>query len=212
MRISTKILSLSAMAFSLTACKTFMDPSFMPSGYTYHHNTYKAPPADNPWGIGYDYTADENAHMLKEWKAVAGDLIDQLETAASLNASPIFLSSPTLDNAFTISLDHALREELRMRGYTLASVPSDDSLKIQVSSYDPEFTDTMRSYHLNDQMDKDLPAPPKPVVKNLVLKIDGLIDGAPTTLAEESYDLPLYGYEDEQLYLPLTQNIAEVWR
>ena len=206
------ILGLSAIALSLNACKSFMAPTFIPSGYTYHHDEYKSPPAENPWGIGYDYIRESNKAMLDDWRDVASDLTDKLESSASLGASPVFLSSPTLDNAFTISLDHALREEFRARGYTLSSLPTPDSMKIEVSSYDPEYKDVMRSYDLNDQIEKDLPEPPKAISKNLVLKVYGLVDGVSTTLVEAPYDLPLYGYQDKQLYFPLTQKIAEVWR
>jgi len=206
------LLGISTIALSLNACKSIMDPTFMPSGYTYHHDEYKSPPAGNPWGIGYDYTRESNKAMLDQWRAVASDLTDKLESTASLGASPIFLSSPILDNAFTISLDHALREELRARGYTLSSLPTNESLKIQTSTYDPAYKDVMRSYDLNDQIENDLPAPPKAVSKSLMLKVEGLIDGAQTTLVDAPYDLPLYGYQDEQLYFPLTQKIAEVWR
>lgn len=212
MRISTKILGFSAMALSLTACKTFMDPTFLPAGYTYHSDTYKSPPADNPWRIGYDYTREQNEDILNEWRDVAADLTDKLESSAGLGSQAIFLSSPTLDNAFTISLDHALRSEFRARGYTISSVPSTDTMKIAVSSYDPEFKDVMRSYDLNDQTEKDRPEPPEAVRKELILKVDGLIDGVPTTLIESPYVLPLYGYQDKQLYSPLTQAVAEVWR
>jgi len=150
--------------------------------------------------------------VLNQWKAVAADLTDKIEDVAPLSGAPIFLSSPKLDNAFTLSLDHALREEFRERGYRLASIPSEDTIKLQVSSYDPEFTDVMRSYELNDQEEIDRPEPPAEITKDLILKVDGLVGDTPTTLVQSSYELPLYGYQDEQLYFPLGQNIAEVWR
>jgi len=206
------ILGLSAAAFSLNACKSVMDPTFIPSGYAHHQKEFKAPPADDPWSIGYDYTRDANAAVLNEWKAVAADLSNKIESTAPLSAAPIFLSSPAMDNAFTLSLDHALRQEFLSRGYTLATIPREDTIKLQISSYDPEFQDVMRSYNLNDQDQIDRPEPSKAVNKDLILKVDGLVNDIPTTLVEAPYKLPLYGYQDEQLYFPLGQNIAEVWR
>jgi len=205
-------LGLSAIIFTLGACKSIMNPTFMPAGYTYHQNEYKAPTGPKAWDIGYDYTRAENAAVLNRWKMVAADLTDKIESVAPLAGAPIFLSSPTLDNAFTLSLDHALREEFRARGYTLAALPSENTIKLKVSSYDPSFRDTMRSYELNDQEEKDRPEPPKQVSKELILKVDGLVGDQQTTLVEAPYVLPLYGYQDEQLYFPLGQNIAEVWR
>ena len=205
-------LGLSATILTLGACKSFMNPTFMPAGYAHHSDNYKAPDGPEAWDIGYDYTRAENAAVLNRWKMVAADLTDKIEQGAPLDAAPVFLSSPTIDNAFTLSLDHALREEFRTRGYTLASIPSEETTKLQVSAYDPQFRDTMRSYDLNDQPQKDLPEEPEAISKELVLKVDGLVGEEHITLVERAYVLPLYGYQDEQLYFPLSQNIAEVWR
>ena len=109
-------LGLSATILTLGACKSFMNPTFMPAGYAHHEDNYKAPDGPEAWDIGYDYTRAENAAVLNRWKMVAADLTDKIEQGAPLDAAPIFLSSPTIDNAFTLSLDHALREEFRTRG------------------------------------------------------------------------------------------------
>ncbi len=212
MRKSFVILGLSSAILALNACKTVMDPTFIPSGYSYHHDLYKSPPADKPWDIGYDYTRDANAEILQKWQMVAADLVDRLQADSAIGATPVFLSSPEIDNAFSLSLDHALREEFRSRNMMLASIPSDESFKIAVSVYDPEFKDRMRSFTLNDEPQIDRPEPPKAVNKTLVIKIIGLVDGMSAPLVEEPYELPLYGYQDAQLYFPLSQKIAEVWR
>lgn len=212
MRKFTLFLGLSTAIFSLNACKTLMDPTFIPAGYTYHHDVYKSPPADAPWSIGYDYSREENAEVLNKWRNVAADLTDKLEQDASLSGTPVFLASPDLDNAFSLSLDHALREEFRARGFTLAAVPNEETFKINTTVYDPAFKDVMRSYDVNDQTQEDLPEPPKEVSKTLVIKVDGLVADMTAVLVEESYELSLYGYQDKQLYFPLSQSIAEVWR
>ena len=211
MRISKTLLSLSAVALSLTACKTSMDPTFVGSGYTYHHENYKAPPGDKPWSIGYDYTHAQNAEVLDKWRAVASDIVTQLEATQMTEDKAIFLSSPALDNAFTISLDHALRSELRSRGYQVVAVPDEEALKIQASIYDQQNRTTFQSHEFNDVIEGN-PEPPKLVNKNLTVKVEGLVADAPVTLVESIYDLPLYGYQDEQRYSPLAQTIAEVWR
>lgn len=212
MRKLTLFLGLSTAIISLNACKTIMDPTFIPSGYTYHHDVYKSPPADKPWSIGYDYSREENVAILNKWRDVASDLTDKLAEDASLVGAPVFLASPDLDNAFSLSLDHALREEFRARGVMLVAIPNEETFKLKVTTYDPEFKDVMRSYDVNDQTQKDLPEPPKEVSKTLVVKVDGLVADMTAVLVEESYELPLYGYQDRQLYFPLTQSIAEVWR
>ena len=212
MRKLSILLGLSTAIFTLNACKTVMDPTFLPSGYTYNHEQYKAPPADKAWNIGYDYTSEKNAAVLETWRMVAADITDKLEADSSLAGTPVFLSSPEIDNAFSLSLDHALRDEFRARGVIVAPVPTEESFKLAVSVYDPEFKDAIRSYDVNDQTDKDLPEPPKEVSKPLVIKIIGLVDDMSAVLLEEPYELPLYGYEDEQLYFPLANSIAGVWR
>ena len=209
--LPTAFLSLSAMALSLTACKTVMDPTFLPSGYLHHQKAYKTPPADAPWSIGYDYTHAQNAEIIGKWRVVAADIVTKLEQTELLGDAAIFLSSPTHDNAFTLSLDNALRQELRSRGHYLASIPNDDALKLEVSTYDPQFKDAMQSYEFND-IEEGNPKEPELVNKDIAIKIVGLIASAPVTLVESTYDVPLYGYQDKQRYFPLGQSIAEVWR
>ena len=202
-----------AAALTLAACHPVLNPKFMPAGYTYHSNEYKSPEAHPPWDIGYEYTTEKNAEVLEIWEIAAMDLTDRLESQLALADAPIFLASPDpLDNAFSLSLDHSLRQELRERGYTLETIPTEGSIKLAVSAYDPEFKDKMRSYVYNDAPQKDLPAPPKEVSKDIVLKVDTERDGKPLTIVEDTYNLPLYGYQDRQLYFPLGQEVSEVFR
>jgi len=171
----------------------------MPSGYTYHQDEYKAPPAANPRAIGYDYSVQKNAEMLETWRTVASDLTDKIEAKAPLSAAPVFLSSPQKANAFDISLDHVMREEFRKRGYTLASVPSEDSIKLQISSHDLELKDEMKA----TQVDSEAAAEIEKINKDVIIKVNGLVGELPTTLVEAQYNLPLFGHGDKQSYIPL---------
>jgi hypothetical protein len=211
-QLTAALLGFSALGLSLSGCKTFMDPTFLPAGYTYHQNEAKSPTADEPWSIGYDYTHEKNAEVIAHWQQVAAELVTKLEPSGATSAGPIFLASPELDNAFTISLDNALRQELRSRGYILAAVPDVGTVNLKTSAYDPEFSDNFLSYEFNDT-EEELPEPPKVMYKNIVIKIQGEVEGKPITLVESYHaQLPLYGYQYPQRYFPMAHDIAEVWR
>lgn len=210
MRIFVSILSI----FILAACaKPLVNPSYLPAGYTYHHDQYKSPPGPNPWGIGYDYTAAQNAETLDRWREVSINILDKIEFDGDILAQDIFLAPPKLDNAFTQSLDHTIREELRARSYRLVNLPGPDTLILALETYDPEFKDAMRSFIVNgDIKEAERPEPPALTAKELALTARALRADQTLANVEGRYILPLYGYEDKQLYFPISQDLAEVWR
>ena len=212
MRRSTKMLfSLSAATLLIAACDTVMRPSFMPAGYTYHQEAYKSPPNGTPWDIGYEYTHAKNKEVLDQWHFVAADLISQLEETNLLGQAPVHLASPDIDNAFSLSLDHALRSEMRARNYTIEAFPTVESLKLVVSAYDPEYETNLLSYDYND-IEEGNPEPPELINKDIGILIKAPTPEQDITLVNRIYNLPLYGYQERKRYFPLTQGTAEVWR
>ncbi|MCF8496757.1 MAG: hypothetical protein K9G62_08875 [Alphaproteobacteria bacterium] len=106
----------------LTGCS--WDPTFMPAGYRYHHNLYKAPPGPEARSIGYDYSPAANADVMRVWDLSAADLVDALERDTGLTPQPVYMPPVSGTGAFSAAFDNALRGELRTRGYTVGGVPS----------------------------------------------------------------------------------------
>lgn len=211
MRNGFLLLSCIALTFTVSGCKTVMDPTFMPSGYAHHHKAYKSPPGDKPWGVGYEYTKEQNDEALRIWHATADEMLSELEKASGISSQPVYLALPVLDNAFTYSYDHALRDALRAGGYTLVSEAGPETLTLVTGGYDPEFQDTMREFDYNDVIENE--KPPEPIVKEIILTLAATQGVAQLGTLEGAYTMPLYGYEDEQMHSYFLNGIiGEVWR
>jgi hypothetical protein len=109
----------------LTACGA-ASPTWMPAGYSYHNDVYKAQPGPEADTLGYDYTPARNEYMEEMWAGIADTLILDLETKTGMAPQAVYLEKLPGSNAFNLSLDNALREKLRERGYTLAAAPGND--------------------------------------------------------------------------------------
>ena len=118
MRAASFVL-VSVFALSLAGCG---NPSYMPAGYAYHQNEYKAAPGPEAKNIGYDYSPEKNQEILEAWRVAVSDLFSRLETEAGLAPGAIYIEPASPQNAFDASFDDALRAEMIARGYTLAEV------------------------------------------------------------------------------------------
>lgn len=114
-----------------------MDLESTPSQYTYYHKPYKAQPARPAPEIGYNYTHDKNQKVLGEWQAVVAPVVASLQTDLGLTPQPVYLKVMPNKNAFNLTLDHALREELRAQGFTLSST-ADNAVILKPEAYLPE--------------------------------------------------------------------------
>lgn len=179
----------------LCACQALTGPSFMPTGYAYHSEVYKAQPGPEAPGIGYDYTAQENENALQGWRFVAGDLIDQLESQTGLGPQEIYLKPLPYANAFNQSFDYALRSELLARGYVLATSGRDDMLMLQYEAFLPEDRGVVKQPVYNGDQEKvQMPLKPEQPT-GFVMTLSGWVHGAELVRLEGLYDIPAYGYE-----------------
>lgn len=120
----------------LCGCRSVVDPSPMPSGYSFHKDTYKAPPGPPAPEIGYPYTLGRNDVVMEKWQVVAASMVDSMEMRLGLDTQPVYLAMIPQQNAFNASLDYALREELRNRDYTLVNAPG-SALQIRPEAWLP---------------------------------------------------------------------------
>jgi len=109
----------SLLVLALTGCKPFWNPTFMPSGYKHHENTYKSPPGPEARDIGYDYSAEENAAVIDNWSDAVADIVLRAKAHDIRPAGPIYLMTNMGQSASQATFDLALREELRSMGHTL---------------------------------------------------------------------------------------------
>lgn len=160
------------LALTIVGCRSIMDPTFMPAGYSYHNNLYKSPPGPPADDIGYPYSKEKNAHILNEWQVAVDDLISALGSSPSA----VYIVKRNENNAFYNAYDFALREGLRKKGYSIASTPSGAE---QHLSYDAKTKNDTSFTNLNKKTTyRDF---------DLSLKL-----GSQT--AEKTYNLPAYGY------------------
>lgn len=132
----------------LTACG-FESPTWMPSGYSYANSEYKAQPGPEAAPIGYPYSAARNDYVNSMWTDTARALLNDLESQTGLSAQPIFVADLENKNAFNMSFDNALREELRARGYTLAPEAA-GNVELKYQAFKAEDENKRPAYPYND--------------------------------------------------------------
>ncbi len=167
----------------------------MPSGYTYHAKTYKAPPGPKPADIGYEYSEIENERHLDSWHHAVRDLLMQTKAQGVILPQDINLITDMSDTVFKNTYDYSLREGLRAFGHTL----SENGTDVFYTAYDPASDIAGRpttgpQYNGDaadtDQIYKDFTDNEKPM--KLVI---GVMEGFElSTQASGTYDLPMDGY------------------
>lgn len=178
---------------SLSACRTITDPSFMPSGYTYHQDLYKSPPGPEAKGIGYDYNAISNAEVLQLWHISLNDLINQLEDERGELPKELYIRPVDHIDAFNTTFDHVLREELENRGHTLKSEAGDE-LILTFDAAIPDSTFRNKKAEYNDDVEYETPEQTQKKITDIILSLSTSRAGLPLEQASGTYTLPLYGY------------------
>ena len=117
-----RVLLLSSMLLvTLTGCKTFWNPTFLPSGYAHHRGDFKSPPGPEARNIGYEYSAEANQENVTQWREAASDLVQRAKSEGAIPSGTLYLTTDMAPGAFRNSFDFALREQLNHNGYTLAA-------------------------------------------------------------------------------------------
>lgn len=109
------------IALAVSACQM---PSPIPSGYVYHSDLYKSPPAAAPENIGMPWSAQENERAAAYWRVAARDLVKRL-VHEGLNGEqgPIYIVPAEPDDPLAAIFENYLREAILARGVPLAVTP-----------------------------------------------------------------------------------------
>lgn len=116
-RLVFSLLISGCAAATLAACA----PSPIPTGYTYHRQTYKSPPAPKAAGIGYAFSLPANENATQAWREIGQDLAGRLENGGALQGRAVAVIPPRKVDQFNNSLYYALDEAFTARGGRLES-------------------------------------------------------------------------------------------
>ncbi|MGB4057190.1 MAG: hypothetical protein WBK77_03815 [Alphaproteobacteria bacterium] len=176
----------------LTACGP-VSPTWMPAGYSWHNDTYKAQPGPESENLGYAYSPARNDYMVMMWAGVARSLVDDLENKTGMSQQAVYLEKLPETNAFNLSLDHALREELRARGYTLVNSPA-ESLHVKYQAFKPEDEKERIEIPYNGDLEEQRKPWNPEQTEEYTFVMTLLRDGAAFGETRSNHALPGYGY------------------
>jgi hypothetical protein len=177
----------------LTACG-YESPTWMPMGYSYHNDEYKAQPGPEADNLGYDYTEARNDHIVATWRSIASDLITELEQKTGMSPQPVYIEQLPDVNAFNLSLDNALREEFVARGYTLVETAEGGGTHLKYQAFD--VGDEKKRPAVVYNGDEDVLTKPYDPEKRreFVFVLTALQDGAAFSEVRAKRNIPAYGY------------------
>ena len=122
-----------ASAVSITACTSH--PNAMPTGYTYHHNTYKSAAPPLPKEITVEQRIHMDAAQAEQFRDGTYALLESLTTRAGMPPKPIYVLAPKPMTNFYANIDNDLRENMRHIGYALSDSPMDAYVFTYDASY-----------------------------------------------------------------------------
>ena len=186
-------LGVSLGALFLTSCRTVMDPTVVPAGYTRSGEYYKSAEGPEADDLGYEYSRRKNTVIVNAWKKIAADMIDKVQTEAAMVPDTIYVEQNT-SNAFNNSFDHALRQALIERGFYVTNTPG-ATYNLSYDAY-PEGTEieALRQHDYNDGLHARESAAVRDsdkYVLTLHLAKEGQLLGSGSGL----YNPPPYGYD-----------------
>ncbi len=184
---------------ALSGCRTINDPSFMPYGYLYHNDEYKAPPGPDANSLGYDYSDVKNKDVLARWQDAVAALVQSLEMQSGLTPRAVYIMPTTERTAFTSTFDYTLREELVARGYRPVA-SAENVTVIELEAIDPEKPEPRKQMVFNDDMERtrDPQYQEKMKYKGYILGLTAYENNVPIGRGSGVYTLPGYGYEYAQ--------------
>lgn len=128
-------------AVSLSACST-SHPNAMPSGYTYHRDTYKSPAPPPTSKVTASQRKYMDAAQAEQFRDAVYDLLQRLTYRAGMPPKPIYILAPDPMTTFYANIDNDLRESMRHVGYALSDVP----VGSYVFAYDARVKEQPRGY------------------------------------------------------------------
>ncbi|MFP4312915.1 MAG: hypothetical protein ACLFR0_01200 [Alphaproteobacteria bacterium] len=203
------------LGLTLGACENlYLNPSAMPTGYTYHTQKYKTIPSPEAEPIGYEYSEEKNAAILRSFREKIGQMLSQIEERNEILRSlrVVYVYSPVDIDPQSAVLDHVLREELRAKNYILTSDPA-EGLILGYMIKEPEQTEKFVNF---GDLNKDHRDPPhyhrlqeyEPMIVEMAL-----YEGADIIdMLSAVYNVPMYGYERDYTFKDLTPANDAHWK
>lgn len=133
------VLLLSAATLGLGACAV-NHPNAMPSGYTYHHESYKSPTPPASSKITQKQRVYMDAAQAEQFRDAVYDVLARLTQRAGMPPKPVYILQPDPMTAFYANIDNDLRESMRHIGYALSDMP----LGAYIFAYDAMVLPTAR--------------------------------------------------------------------
>jgi len=128
------VLALSgASILTMVACTTH--PNAMPTGYTYHHDTYKSALPPVPSTITVEQRQYMDAAQAEQFRDGTYQLLEKLTMRAGMPPKPVYVKAPNPMNNFYANIDNDLRENMRHIGYALSDSPKE----AYVFTYDAQY-------------------------------------------------------------------------
>jgi hypothetical protein len=182
MPVSTRLILLATLTFSLTACSAITngDPSPMARGYASYAEPYKSAPGPAAPSIGYPYSMVRNNAVVEDMRYAAADLVAKLDKSVSFSDDKIYLAH-TVQSPFYNTLDYLLRDELTKGGYVVVGTPQ-GAVPITVTADEA-----------NTAPEKEVAAKSIYRPLRLSLIVDGT-EGKPERHVSGVYELPTYGF------------------
>lgn len=191
-----RILLLSSCVVAVAACKPVWDPTFMPSGYAYHGNKYNSPSGKANTSIGYEYSAEKHASVMKAWRVAIRDLVLRAEAHGIRPDRPVSLHTDLEPSAFQGTFAYTLGQELIDAGYSVSEHPGEDTMLLFYSAYDPEYGEDVPYQDLyNDDIahyNEDNRFSPEE--KTLELVLGTPVGDELSARVSNVYDIPLHGF------------------
>lgn len=126
------VLVAGASVLSISACT---HPNAMPTGYTYHHDTYKSAPPPLPKEITVEQRNHMDAVQAEQFRDGTYDLLEKLTARAGMPPKPVYVLAPKPMSTFYANIDNDLRENMRHIGYALSDTP----VEAYVFTYNAEY-------------------------------------------------------------------------
>jgi len=117
-------LTVSVAALTLSACAG-VNPSSIPTGYTYHGDVYKSADPIPTTRIEDSQRDVMTAEQAEDFRRAVYDLVEELTLRAGLPPKPVYVAAVKPMTPFYSGIDNDLREALLNAGYVLSDTPKE---------------------------------------------------------------------------------------
>ena len=110
----------SASLLTLGACGI---PNSIPTGYTYHRDTYKSATPEPSPRVTTTQRQYMDATQAEQFRDAVYDILQRITSRAGMPPKPVYILQPQRMSTFYNNIDNDLRESMRAIGYAISDVP-----------------------------------------------------------------------------------------